>query len=231
MTTASYSAGDRDSISMSTRLLRHLLLIAQTIITEKIKTTTPVPPRITYIKDFDDLWEQIDEQVPPSSRPPCPESPTPKSEAKTEETSVLRTLLNNTQPASEIKIKKDREVKTEIPFKRYTSSSPSSTTTTSCTYSPPLDENWPHASSAPFTNVEDSILTTFRRKSPKKYEALNRRFTEPRVTATREVKVLKALQKRIMQDMEQSEIIVNYLTDKYGGDEPEKKRAKFISLR
>ena len=71
----------------------------------------------------------------------------------------------------------------------------------------------------------------FRRKSPKKYEALNQRFTEPRVTATREFKVLKALQKRIMQDMEQSEIIVNYLTDKYGGDEPEKKRAKFISLR
>lgn len=34
-----------------------------------------------------------------------------------------------------------------------------------------------------------------------------------------------------MQDMEQSEIIVNYLTDKYGGDEPEKKWAKFISLR
>lgn len=69
------------------------------------------------------------------------------------------------------------------------------------------------------------------KKSPKKYEALKRGFTEPRVTATREFKVLKALQKRIMQDMEQSEIIVNYLTDKYGGDEPEKKRAKFISLR
>uniref|UniRef100_K1Q5R1 Uncharacterized protein n=1 Tax=Magallana gigas TaxID=29159 RepID=K1Q5R1_MAGGI len=90
--------------------------------------------------------------------------------------------------------------------RRYTSSSPSSTTTTSCTYSPPLDENWPHARSAPFTNVEDFILTTFRRKSPKKYEALNRRFTEPRVTATRRFKVLKALQKRIMQDMEQSDM-------------------------
>eukprot|EP00105_Crassostrea_gigas_P003164 XP_011415924.1 PREDICTED: uncharacterized protein LOC105319900 [Crassostrea gigas] len=43
-----------------------------------------------------------------------------------------------------------------------------------------------------------------RKKSPKKYEALKRRFTEPRVTATREFKVLKALQKRIMQDMEQN---------------------------
>uniref|UniRef100_A0A8W8LP14 Uncharacterized protein n=1 Tax=Magallana gigas TaxID=29159 RepID=A0A8W8LP14_MAGGI len=117
--------------------------------------------------DSDDFLEQIDKQVPPSSRPPCPESPTPKTEAKTEETSVLRTLLNNTQPASEIKIKKDREVKTEITFKIYTSSSPSSTTTTSCTYSPPLDENWPPASSAPFTNVEDSILTTFRKKESK----------------------------------------------------------------
>lgn len=27
--------------------------------------------------------------------------------------------------------------------------------------------------------------------------------------------------------MEQSEIIVNYLTDKYGGDEPEKKRLRY----
>lgn len=48
----------------------------------------------------------------------------------------------------------------------------------------------------------------YRRKNPNKYEALNRRITEPRVTATREFKVLKALQKRIVQDMQQSEIIV-----------------------
>lgn len=66
----------------------------------------------------------------------------------------------------------------------------------------------------------------YRRKNPNKYEALNRRITEPRATATREFKVLKALQKRIVQDMQQSEIIVNYLTDKYE-DEPEKKRVKF----
>lgn len=66
----------------------------------------------------------------------------------------------------------------------------------------------------------------YRKKNPNKYEALNRRITEPRVTASREFKVLKALQKRIVQDMQQSEIIVNYPTDKYG-DEPEKKRVKF----
>lgn len=41
---------------------------------------------------------------------------------------------------------------------RYTSAG-----TTSCTYSPPHDENWPPAaSSTPFANVEYSILTIFR---------------------------------------------------------------------
>lgn len=53
------------------------------------------------------------------------------------------------------------------------------------------------------------------RKNLNKYEALNRRITVPRVTATREFKVLKALQKRIVQNMQQSEIIVNYPTDKF----------------
>lgn len=51
--------------------------------------------------------------------------------------------------------------------------------------------------------------------NPEIYEALNWRFIEPRVIATPEFKVLKALQKRILQDMQQSEIIVNYLTDRY----------------
>ena len=42
--------------------------------------------------------------------------------------------------------------------------------------------------------------------------------------------MLKSLQKRILEHMQQSEIIVNYLTDKYDS-EPEKKRVKFSSLK
>lgn len=56
---------------------------------------------------------------------------------------------------------------------------------------------------------------TLLNPDPEIYEALNWRFIEPRVIATPEFKVLKALQKRILQDMQQSEIIVNYLTDRY----------------
>lgn len=71
-----------------------------------------------------------------------------------------------------------------------------------------------------------------RRKNPNKYEALNQRFVEPHVTASREFQGLKALQKRIFMDMQQSEIILNYLADKYTDDhEPEKKRVKFSTIR
>lgn len=49
--------------------------------------------------------------------------------------------------------------------------------------------------------------------------ALERRFSEP----SQEFKVFKNLQKRIANDMAQSQIIINYLSDKHG-DEQEKKR-------
>ena len=48
--------------------------------------------------------------------------------------------------------------------------------------------------------------------------ALERRFSEP----SQEFKVLKNLQKRIANDMTQSQTIINYLSDKHG-DEREKK--------
>lgn len=54
-----------------------------------------------------------------------------------------------------------------------------------------------------------------------------KRFTEPRVVASREFEVLQSLQKRMALDLQQSEIILNYLTAKYG--EPAKKRAKSSS--
>lgn len=62
--------------------------------------------------------------------------------------------------------------------------------------------------------------------------ALEKRLYEPnvvQVVASREFKVLQKLQKRMSDDMEQSEIIINYLADKYG--EPEKKRVKFTTLQ
>lgn len=51
----------------------------------------------------------------------------------------------------------------------------------------------------------------------------------PRVVASREFEVLQSLQKRMALDLQQSEIILNYLTAKYG--EPAKKRAKSSSSR
>ena len=49
------------------------------------------------------------------------------------------------------------------------------------------------------------------------------------VVASTEFNVLQKLQRRTADDMEQSEIIMNYLADKYG--EPEKKRVKFSTLQ
>lgn len=79
-------------------------------------------------------------------------------------------------------------------------------------------------------HIQHKFVFFYRRKNPHKYEALNQRFVEPRVTASREFKVLKVLQKRIFMDMQQSEIIVNYLTEKYT-DEPENKQVKFSTIR
>lgn len=61
--------------------------------------------------------------------------------------------------------------------------------------------------------------------------ALEKRFSQPLVTATEEFKVLQNLQTRIANALTQSQIIVNYLCDKYGQGEPEKKRVKFSSVK
>lgn len=65
-------------------------------------------------------------------------------------------------------------------------------------------------------------------------EALERRFTDPHihVKACKEFEVLQTLQKRISLDMQQYDIIVNYLTDKYGDlEQPQKKRVKLSTLQ
>lgn len=66
-----------------------------------------------------------------------------------------------------------------------------------------------------------------RKNDPKKFQDLENRFTDPKITKTRECQVLKSLQKRILEDMQQSEIIVNYLADKYD-NEPEKNVLSFL---
>jgi hypothetical protein len=60
----------------------------------------------------------------------------------------------------------------------------------------------------------------------KKMQALERRFSEP----SQEFKVLKNLQKRIANDMAQSQIIINYLSDKHG-DERKKKGEVYFTLK
>lgn len=65
-------------------------------------------------------------------------------------------------------------------------------------------------------------------------EALERRFMDPHthVKACKEFEVLQTLQKRIFLDMQQCEIIVKYLTDKYGDlEQPQKKRVKLSTLQ
>lgn len=71
-----------------------------------------------------------------------------------------------------------------------------------------------------------------RQTNDQKLRALEKRLFEPnvvQVVASREFNVLQKLQRRMADDMEQSEIIMNYLADKYG--EPEKKRVKFSTLQ
>ena len=57
-----------------------------------------------------------------------------------------------------------------------------------------------------------------------RYICLNRKIckvlslSHPNLAVLKEFKVLKALQQRISNDIQQSEIIVNYLTEKYGSD-------------
>jgi predicted adenine nucleotide alpha hydrolase (AANH) superfamily ATPase len=72
-----------------------------------------------------------------------------------------------------------------------------------------------------------SLILIIKIFHEKKFCALERRFTDPNITSTREYKVLKALQKRVKRDLKQSEIIMNYLEEKY---EPTPKRVKFNTL-
>lgn len=78
------------------------------------------------------------------------------------------------------------------------------------------------------------FASILNRQNKEKMEALERRFTDPllHVKACKEFEVLQTLQKRISLDIQQCEIIVNYLTDKYGDlEQPQKKRVKLSTLQ
>lgn len=127
------------------------------------------------------------------------------------------------------------EDKTFISLERSTPVVPPSSTPQ---YSPPDDENWPpvivneETGEGSFENSEDSILTSFRRKHPSKYNALERKMRQPlKENVNEQFNILKNLHKRMEEDMQQSCIIINYIEDKFkSSTEPARKRVKFSSF-
>ncbi|XP_078329618.1 uncharacterized protein LOC144624132 [Crassostrea virginica] len=102
-------------------------------------------------------------------------------------------------------------------------------------YSPALDENWPPAineeTGEKFNAVEDSLLTTFRRKDPKKYKALEKKIRSPlqaREKVEEQFRLLRKIHKRMSEDFQQSSILLNYLEDQCS--ESKKKRVTFTTL-
>lgn len=83
-----------------------------------------------------------------------------------------------------------------------------------------------------FNQSSFEFLFFFKTEKWSEVKSIGKRLFEPNVVhvvASREFNVLQKLQRRMADDMEQSEIIMNYLADKYG--EPEKKRVKFSTLQ
>ena len=74
--------------------------------------------------------------------------------------------------------------------------------------------------------IKTDLLYTFYRRNMKKW-----RLSESGIVRWREFRVLKTLQKRVLCDIQQSEIIVTDLTDKCSAsnviEEPEKKGVEF----
>jgi hypothetical protein len=103
-------------------------------------------------------------------------------------------------------------------------------------YSPPADENWPpvivNEDTGSFENAEDSILTSFRRENPNKYNALKRKMRQPFMeNISEQFNVLRNLNKQMAEDMQQSCIIINYIEDILkSSNEPARKSVKFPSL-
>ena len=86
-----------------------------------------------------------------------------------------------------------------------------------------------------FMKIKTDWLYTFYMGNKKKMTALERRFSEPRIVRWREFRDLKTLQNRLLCDMQQSEKIVNDLTDKYSASNvievPEKKGVEFSPVQ
>lgn len=197
----------------------------------------------TTSTEFNELCNQLSEEMENQPKTvfyvlketPCPQN----TEDVEKKPSVLKTLLQNSTPTTKtttttvstsskkhkvpvfstpvVSEENDHKI-SEVPFKSYATCE---TTVSTPYYSPAHDENWPPSiptgdeTKPSFLNSEDSILTTFRRTNQKKFQALKRRLTDPDITSTKELKVLRALQKRMKKDLQQSEIIMNYLEEKY----------------
>uniref|UniRef100_K1Q0I0 Uncharacterized protein n=1 Tax=Magallana gigas TaxID=29159 RepID=K1Q0I0_MAGGI len=183
------------------------------------KTTTPAS-----IFDDPDVTARLSPLVPENGATQCEAS---KAVFKdTTEPSLLKNLLSSTvkkepmttpfnqrntaenvqtkQPLVATVLEGNDPLKAELPFKSYSACTASVSTPS---YSPALDENWPPTltdSTSLTANTEDSILTTFRRNNQRKFKALEKRFTEPRVVASREFEVLQSLQKRMALDLQQN---------------------------
>uniref|UniRef100_A0A8W8P4N0 Uncharacterized protein n=1 Tax=Magallana gigas TaxID=29159 RepID=A0A8W8P4N0_MAGGI len=193
--------------------------------------------------DFEQLSGSFDEFTAQSSSTLFKKEPPSEAAGS----SLLKTLLTqnvNAKPTSKVETlptpsltknnsegKKTKHMTSELPFKSYATTT---STFSGSTSGPVYDENHPppQPEKDRVINVEDSILTTLRQTNDQKLRALEKRLFEPnvvQVVASREFHVLQKLQRRMADDMEQSEIIMNYLADKYG--EPEKKRVKFSTLQ
>lgn len=65
-----------------------------------------------------------------------------------------------------------------------------------------------------------------RRKNPEKYNLLEKRLREP---LAEQFKLLRDLSDRVSKDLEQMNIIVNYLEDRLAPVTPKKKRVEFTT--
>ncbi|XP_048730274.1 uncharacterized protein LOC130050343 [Ostrea edulis] len=149
------------------------------------------------------MWLKMSEELEMEGLPKRPSTPTPESTSQTE-TILLK------RPESQHNCG----------------------TSASYMYSPAMDSNWRLATVIDeepldsFENCENSILTTFRRKNPEKYNLLEKRLREP---LAEQFKLLRDLSDRVSKDLEQMNIIVNYLEDQLAPVTPKKKRVKFTT--
>lgn len=76
-------------------------------------------------------------------------------------------------------------------------------------------------------SILDSFFFLSKKKRPKEVPGSGKSFHGPENNQNQRMSSVEILTKKILEDMQQSEIIVNYLADKYD-NEPEKKVLSFL---